>query len=241
LLVVIAIIAILAAILFPVFAQAREQARKIDCASNLRNLTLGMQMYIQDHDERFPPKLDGTNTPVDHWIDMIQPYVKNRQIAKCANYTPALNRNPALAWWGYGINTLLYVEVVNDGVPNGLTTVSLASVEYPAETAMLADCSLGDFYPRPRRRTRVAFANSPDTSPYNLPCAQMRTRHGGGNGVNMDGGANMAFVDGHVKFFSASAVMTKVGIHPNGVHPGDPLFYEGRQEPMCVGGPVFGP
>src|SRR5688572_33188517 len=54
LLVVIAIIAILAAILFPVFAQARENARRTSCASNLKQLSLSMFMYAQDSDERLP-------------------------------------------------------------------------------------------------------------------------------------------------------------------------------------------
>src|SRR5689334_17839448 len=54
LLVVIAIIAILAAILFPVFAQAREKARSASCLSNLKQLSLGMTMYAQDYDETFP-------------------------------------------------------------------------------------------------------------------------------------------------------------------------------------------
>src|SRR3954470_6189627 len=54
LLVVIAIIAILAAILFPVFAQARDQARKTTCLSNTKQLGLGVMMYIQDYDEQFP-------------------------------------------------------------------------------------------------------------------------------------------------------------------------------------------
>lgn len=54
LLVVIAIIAILAAILFPVFAKAREQARAITCLSNLKQLGLGIMMYVQDYDETFP-------------------------------------------------------------------------------------------------------------------------------------------------------------------------------------------
>src|SRR5207237_7640935 len=54
LLVVIAIIAILAAILFPVFAQAREKARAISCVSNEKQLALGVLMYIQDFDEMFP-------------------------------------------------------------------------------------------------------------------------------------------------------------------------------------------
>lgn len=54
LLVVIAIIAILAAILFPVFAQAREKARSASCLSNTKQLGLGLVMYVQDYDETFP-------------------------------------------------------------------------------------------------------------------------------------------------------------------------------------------
>jgi prepilin-type N-terminal cleavage/methylation domain-containing protein len=54
LLVVIAIIAILAAILFPVFARAREKARQSSCLSNVKQITLGTQMYVQDYDEKFP-------------------------------------------------------------------------------------------------------------------------------------------------------------------------------------------
>ena len=55
LLVVIAIIAILAAILFPVFARAREQARRSVCLSNMKQIGLGLGMYMQDYDQTFPP------------------------------------------------------------------------------------------------------------------------------------------------------------------------------------------
>src|SRR5436189_4407834 len=61
LLVVIAIIAILAAILFPVFAQARASARAISCVSNTKQTTLGLIMYAQDYDETFP-KLDNNGS-----------------------------------------------------------------------------------------------------------------------------------------------------------------------------------
>jgi prepilin-type N-terminal cleavage/methylation domain-containing protein len=54
LLVVIAIIAILAAILFPVFAQAREAARKTACLSNTRQLGMAFVQYVNDYDEQFP-------------------------------------------------------------------------------------------------------------------------------------------------------------------------------------------
>lgn len=97
LLVVIAIIAILAAILFPVFAQARESARKTVCLSNIKQLGLGVMMYVQDYDETFPcnsydtPPLGITDTDSGNpnyraywrWMWEILPYLKNKQILVC--------------------------------------------------------------------------------------------------------------------------------------------------------------
>ncbi len=80
LLVVIAIIAILAAILFPVFAQAREKARAITCISNQRQIGTGMMMYVQDYDEYYPPSQYGggsSGIPQQSWQSMIYPYIKN--------------------------------------------------------------------------------------------------------------------------------------------------------------------
>src|SRR5579875_2969238 len=74
LLVVIAIIAILAAILFPVFAQAREKARAIACLSNCRQIGLALSMYLQDWDEQLPPAWIGYPTVgfpgVARWMDV---------------------------------------------------------------------------------------------------------------------------------------------------------------------------
>src|SRR5216684_8899476 len=87
LLVVIAIIAILAAILFPVFAQARESARAISCLSNTKQIALGQLMYSQDYDEIIIPWeiVNRNANPIDVqltgvWTTIIQPYVKNNQI-----------------------------------------------------------------------------------------------------------------------------------------------------------------
>src|SRR5438105_2419324 len=84
LLVVIAIIAILAAILFPVFAQAREKARQISCLSNCKQLALGQLQYAQDYDETIMPwcVVNRNLVPIDQqipatWVNLIQPYVKN--------------------------------------------------------------------------------------------------------------------------------------------------------------------
>jgi len=87
LLVVIAIIAILAAILFPVFAQAREKARAISCLSNCKQMGLALYMYTQDYDEELPPAWIGYPTVpfpgVARWMDVAQPYIKNTQIFTC--------------------------------------------------------------------------------------------------------------------------------------------------------------
>lgn len=81
LLVVIAIIAILAAILFPVFAQAREKARQTSCLSNAKQIGTAFLMYTQDYDEKIV--LTTYPFPSNTWTDQAQPYIKNRQIFRC--------------------------------------------------------------------------------------------------------------------------------------------------------------
>src|SRR6059058_5661635 len=96
LLVVIAIIAILAAILFPVFAQARDKARSAACLSNLKQMGTAWMMYTQDYDELFPKANPGNPNNEGPCIDMkyrgnwsgwvgnlLQPYTKNSQIFQC--------------------------------------------------------------------------------------------------------------------------------------------------------------
>jgi len=88
LLVVIAIIAILAAILFPVFAQAREKARPTSCLSNLRQLASGMTMYAEDSDGLYPPAVSHPSRDVRNyyemsWMRLIEPYTRNRGIFVC--------------------------------------------------------------------------------------------------------------------------------------------------------------
>lgn len=78
LLVVIAIISILAAMLFPVFAQARGNARRITSLSSLKQLSLGLQLYAQENDERFP---DVQNSPpIQRFPCRLLPYVKNTSV-----------------------------------------------------------------------------------------------------------------------------------------------------------------
>jgi prepilin-type N-terminal cleavage/methylation domain-containing protein/prepilin-type processing-associated H-X9-DG protein len=85
LLVVIAIIAILAAILFPVFAQAREKARQAACLSNMKQISLGIVQYAQDYDEMLPPSRNNSTGGVTPWHWLVQPYIKNLEVFRCAS------------------------------------------------------------------------------------------------------------------------------------------------------------
>src|SRR5262245_11840716 len=100
LLVVVAVIAILAGILFPVFAQVREKARQATCLSNAKQIALAMAMYLQDYDEALLPVAMTTGLPAQPsspnpllrhadilmWTQLLQPYVKSTQVFYCPSF-----------------------------------------------------------------------------------------------------------------------------------------------------------
>jgi len=192
LLVVIAIIAILAAILFPVFAQAREKARAISCVSNLKNAGTAVLMYIQDYDENMPfyetaPPPGATAAQRNFWFVQINPYLKANKIYSCpslavggTSFEVMPNRVA-----GYGVN---YQHVF----PNYTdATVSYAAFNTPAGVLMMADSAFKDptlgntGYPVLYCPARIAASPLPTDN-------AIARRH-------FDG-ANVAFLDGHVRF-----------------------------------------
>ncbi len=146
LLVVIAIIAILAAILFPVFAQAREKARQITCVSNEKQIGLGVMMYVQDYDETFPMLHynDGSGNEV-RWYDMVGPYIKNgNKYAYDNKYSGAggiwtCPSMPVPQPGVYGANYSLFQDGWPYGTPHAVT---LATLDTPSQT--IAVCEKGE-------------------------------------------------------------------------------------------------
>ena len=232
LLVVIAIIAILAAILFPVFAQAREKARQASCQSNLRQLGLATLMYIQDYDETFPVaqySLDAGS--IQYWfgrgirrdgvvtyeksLGLLYPYMKNGQIQRCPSWAGKSRFGDGN---GYGYNWL-YV-----GSDLGLTWdyATWPSLQNPASEAALSASA-----------DKILFADSGFVNvswwggdgqimetPYIDPPSQWygnstvdfrhvdnrKTLDSVAQTVTHQGFANMVFADGHVKAFRQPAV-----------------------------------
>jgi len=152
LLVVIAIIAILAAILFPVFANAKEAAKKTECLSNGKQLGLAWTMYAADNDERACPAyyysadyrfetawdfiLDWSTTTPTWSIGLLGPYTKNGQLSRC----PSFNGES----WGRPVTGLAYNTTYVGGDPFlGSGPVGLSQIQDVSGTAILADAGYG--------------------------------------------------------------------------------------------------
>ncbi len=118
LLVVIAIIAILAAILFPVFSQAREKARQTSCLSNLKQMGLAFAQYNQDYDEQNPNGVNWYYPGGNGWAGQVYSYIKSKQVFICPSDTVANGEHSS-----YAYNS-------NNTAPTGATVNSYSIAKY---------------------------------------------------------------------------------------------------------------
>lgn len=221
LLVVIAIISIIAAILFPVFAQAREKARETTCISNLRQIGLGVRAYIQDYDETFPifqayNAVSGgaPGQPGHKGVeDEIAPYIKSTDIFKCPDdaggapasgikgtYFEAFGSSYRFTKSCYtlvpGKEGSLEDDIMVDPQPTQVIIVRDSMYETPATTRIMRD----EMFPW--------FSSQMDpTSKYGYGPWYMQWHPRGGG---------MVFADGHSKFISNVKAFNEVAGNPQG-------------------------
>lgn len=209
LLVVVAIVSVLAAILFPVFARARENARRTSCLSNLRQIGLGMMMYVQDHDERYPrayyyPNDESSNGTI-FWRDMVSPYTKSEAVYWCPSAHFVSGVGIGINNGNYGVNEQFIRLPSRDK-----STYIMSEINRPSELYMLMDS--GTY--------KLAKGNVSSSSNWNyLPGAG--TVGGRCNDTTrgyddcMKGrhfhGVNMAFADGHVKWIKSVIAVDEAG------------------------------
>jgi prepilin-type N-terminal cleavage/methylation domain-containing protein/prepilin-type processing-associated H-X9-DG protein len=193
LLVVIAIIAILAAILFPVFAQAREKARQASCMSNLKQFGIATQMYTQDYDETLFPHM--TTTVEERWPARIQSYVKNKAIFVCPSANPQwvwdYPITPPAAFGGYGANydlTSIYYNPIRLKRGQIPAPFPLAAIQQPSDTLLLFDIDTA----YSQYAEGASFVYEPDE------ITRLSDRH--------SKGGNILLVDSHVKWYSKDAL-----------------------------------
>lgn len=223
LLVVIAIIAILAAILFPVFARARENARRASCQGNLKQLGLGVMMYVQDYDEKYPfslmrsngtlsPAGTGFGTPYWIWYQTLQPYTKSFQVAVCPSGNGSYAETPYSGH--YGANNLVMPDTAVS-----TTAISQAAMQSASTTFLLLDAgpyqvSPGDatgpngaFWYTPGACGPTGTGGAPALSGFSLSDCQ--------TGRHL-GGSNIAYADGHVKWQNSTVFKTEAQKPGNG-------------------------
>jgi prepilin-type N-terminal cleavage/methylation domain-containing protein/prepilin-type processing-associated H-X9-DG protein len=233
LLVVIAIIAILAAILFPVFAQAREKARAASCLSNMKQIMTGVKMYTQDYDEvslwswYLPRPGGGFNT----WMEMVYPYVKNRDLFICPSapkdrtaYTTSCAGTAELP--GKLVSTYIFPGWIRYTYYNWFGTIMFAGFPIPntaACTQPWESCVSSEFVANPAESAYlmegflVAYAPYADnqfgsacTTGFKIhtdPQAKTVWRH-------QDGG-NLAYADAHVKYVKTTSFFTNASSKAN--------------------------
>lgn len=219
LLVVVAIISILAGILFPVFARAREQARKASCQSNLKQIGLAVMMYVQDYDERYPmARLYSTG----YFYDILFPYIKNKQVWVCPSAGEIQNDSGSRRYsGGYGWNicgTGASVAVGNGFgytsgspcTPTGSIGVTLAEVEEASETVLSGDPASNGYtanglYLYSRWRSSFATLHGGQMGPFYDSSVTTTVP---GEPRSYEGGGNYLFADGHVKYIPSNLAFT---------------------------------
>jgi prepilin-type N-terminal cleavage/methylation domain-containing protein/prepilin-type processing-associated H-X9-DG protein len=209
LLVVIAIIAILAAILFPVFAQARDKARTASCVNNQKQIALGIMQYVQDYDETFPSVDSGVLT------QNIQPDLKNMQVFICPSGFGVYNvNNRAMMGAGATTTTTRNSYAANADVMGGWNNTPgrpIAAVPEPASTVLLADADaiVGNLTPN---SVQIAFTTNPTLNGNGKKLVHFnsarypnaRPIHSAGRlGARHQDGAIFTFADGHTKWLKA--------------------------------------
>jgi len=215
LLVVIAIIAILAAILFPVFAQARDKARQAGCLSNAKQIALGLHLYIQDYDENTPGgcyALYGCGESSTGLIDEtgkqsttccrftglwpLKPYTKNEGIFVCPSITGWNDVNMRPQKGTFATNQLMMAGTTHPLGYHGWGA-ALAAIEYPSESVAYSDSRNPwidggiTYYLHCRigHRTHCGYYSGTTC----MGCSNDRTDW-------HQGGISQVFVDGHAKW-----------------------------------------
>ena len=175
LLVVIAVVAILGALLLPAFSNARQNARRAQCASNLRQIVLAARIYTDESDDRFPAQPDdgrlveAAGGDGRNYYDRLMPFGPNPAVWLC----PAAHDGPGRLM-GYHMNGLI---ITSNGLPD-------AAIAESSQTLLIAETGYRKLYDQAYLR--------PDHAGNYLYDRPQR---------NHFGGSNAGFVDGHVQWY----------------------------------------
>ena len=200
LLVVIAIIAIISAILFPVFAKVREKARQTSCASNEKQLGLAIMQYVQDFDETYPRKEFYYDGQYVSWRQVVFAYTKSTQVYNCpSNPISATDGNAAITINGVSYPFIRGGYAINGhfGDDNSFNmSTTTAMVQSPASKIIVSEC---------RYSWNIYMGGSDNWTNANGSAAN-------GGWAGHIGCGNYIFSDGHVKAMNPVATTSPLNM-----------------------------
>lgn len=212
LLVVIAIIAILAAILFPVFAQAKTAAKRSGCASNLRQIGVALHMYMDSYDDTLPQSTHSAGTDVSiSWIFALKPYVKNCDDIRICPADPNGSKRKKSNGTSYVMNDWLVVAG-EDANGNPLPQPQVSQFARPAETISVftvADPLLSTddaFGPNQDHTHSTGWFLKKGKEWARITSDIATYRHGGSRANPRLGSANYLYLDSHVRTMDAERI-----------------------------------
>ncbi|MES2464188.1 MAG: prepilin-type N-terminal cleavage/methylation domain-containing protein [Armatimonadota bacterium] len=203
LLVVIAIIAILAAILFPVFAQAREKARQTACLSNSKQMALAIMQYTQDADESVPYAIYRDGAGYITWDEALYPYTKSEGVYACPSHeTPKKLSNGT-----YPVSYITNSGVMRANTAGTTTPYDLSRFPEPSSTIAMVESNITSNY-----QTYLLCSGG---LPHSLATVMDPASHGKERIAwkRHNEGANYVFLDGHAKWHRLEQTVTPTWLH----------------------------